>query len=346
MKAAVLVKQNAPLELYEIEIPKLDFGQVLVKVEHSGVCGKQIDEITGRQGEDRFIPHLLGHEGGGVVMEIGPGVNKVKPGDHVVMHWVKSTGIDSPAPRFNYKGKVLSAGWVTTFSDYTVASENRLTPVGKDVPSDVRALLGCAVTTGLGIVFHDAKLMPGQSIAVFGVGGVGLNVVQGADLVSAYPIVAIDTNDEKLEYSRKFGATHTLNAEKVDVAAALKDISSGRGLDVVVDTTGRNKVRETAYDATHPKTGLTILCGVPFTGERLSIDSFPLHMGRRMIGSHGGDTVPEVDIPRYVELFRLGKLKLSELITNRFEITDINAAIDLMLAGQACGRCVINMGHA
>jgi S-(hydroxymethyl)glutathione dehydrogenase/alcohol dehydrogenase len=346
MKAAVLVKQNAPLEIYEVELPKLDFGQVLVKVEHSGVCGKQIDEITGRQGEDRFIPHLLGHEGGGVVMETGPGVNKVKAGDHVVMHWVKSTGIDSPAPRFNYKGQTLSAGWVTTFSDYTIASENRLTPVGKDVPSDVRALLGCAVTTGLGIVFHNAKLMPGQSIAIFGVGGVGLNVVQGADLVSAYPIVAIDTNDQKLEYSRKFGATHTLNAEKVDVAAALKDISNGRGLDVVVDTTGRNKVREVAYDATHAKTGLTILCGVPFSGERLSIDSFPLHMGRRMIGSHGGDTVPEVDIPRYVELFRLGKLKLSELITNRFDITEINEAVDLMLTGQICGRCVINMGHA
>src|SRR5580700_10651007 len=125
MKAAVLVKQNAPLEVYEVEIPKLDVGQVLVRVEYSGICGKQIDEITGRQGEDRFIPHLLGHEGGGVVMEIGPGVNKVKPGDNVVMHCVKSTGIDSPAPRFNYKGQVLSAGWVTTFSDYTVASENR-----------------------------------------------------------------------------------------------------------------------------------------------------------------------------------------------------------------------------
>jgi S-(hydroxymethyl)glutathione dehydrogenase/alcohol dehydrogenase len=345
MKAAVLVKQNAPLEVYEVEIPRLDYGQVLVKVEHSGVCGKQIDEITGRQGEDRFIPHLLGHEGGGEVMEVGPGVTKVKPGDHVVMHWVKSTGVDSPPPRFAYKGQTLSAGWVTTFSNYTIASENRLTPVGRDVPSDVRALLGCAVTTGLGIVFHNAKLTPGQSIAVFGVGGVGLNVVQGADLVNAHPIVAIDTNADKLEYARKFGATHTINVEQVNVAEALKDLSGGRGFDAVVDTTGRNKVREVAYDATHPKTGVTVLCGVPFSADRLAIDSFPLHMGRRLIGSHGGDTVPEVDIPRYVELFRRGKLKLSELITNRFGLADINKAVELMIAGQACGRCVIEMAH-
>jgi S-(hydroxymethyl)glutathione dehydrogenase/alcohol dehydrogenase len=346
MKAAVLVKQNAPLDVYEVELPKLGIGQVLVKVEHSGICGKQIDEISGRQGEDRFIPHLLGHEGGGEVMEIGPGVTKVKPGDSVVMHWVKGSGIDSPAPRFNYKGQVLSAGWVTTFSDYTIASENRLTPVGHDVPSDVRALLGCAVTTGLGIVFNNAKLLPGQSIAVFGVGGVGLNVVQGADLVSAYPIVAIDKSDEKLAYARRFGATHTINVEREDAAAVLRELSHGRGFDAVVDTTGVNKVRETAYDATQPKAGVTVLCGVPFAGERLAIDSFPLHMGRRLIGSHGGDTVPDTDIPRYVELYRIGKLRLAELITNRFALPQINEAVALVQQGHACGRCVIEMAHA
>lgn len=345
MKAAVLVKQNAPLDIYEVDLPKLDIGQVLVKVDHSGICGKQIDEITGRQGEDRFIPHLLGHEGGGEVLDIGPGVKKVKPGDRVVMHWVKGSGIDSPPPRFAHKGQVLSAGWVTTFSDHTIASENRLTPVDHDVPSEVRALLGCAVTTGLGIVFNNAKLLPGQSIAVFGVGGVGLNVVQGAELVNAYPIVAIDRNDDKLEFARRFGATHTINTEKVDAAAALKDLSHGQGFDAVVDTTGLNRLREVAYDATAAKSGVTVLCGVPFAADRLSIDSFPLHMGRRLIGSHGGDTQPDIDIPRYVKLYQLGKLRLDELITNRFPLAEVNAAVDTVRAGHACGRCVIEMGH-
>ena len=345
MKAAVLVKQNAELEIYEIDVPKLDVGQVLVRIEYSGICGKQIDEISGRQGEDRYIPHLLGHEGGGEVVEIGPGVTKVKPGDRVVMHWVKGSGIDSRPPRFSYRGQVLSAGWVTTFSDYTIASENRLTPAPQGAPGDVLALLGCAVTTGLGIVFHNARLLPGQSIAVFGVGGVGLNVVQGADLVNAYPIVALDRSDAKLEFARQFGATHTVNVEKVDAAAALKELSRGLGFQAVVDTTGINTIREIAYDATHQKAGTTILCGVPYATDRLSIDSFPLHLGRRVIGSHGGDTVPDLDIPRYFELYRLGKLRLDELITNRFKLAEINRAVETVRAGQAWGRCLIETAN-
>jgi len=345
MKAAVLVKQNSALELYDIEVPKLEVGQVLVRVEYSGICGKQIDEISGRQGGDQYIPHLLGHEGGGEVVETGPGVRKVKPGDRVVMHWVKGSGIDSAPPRFNYKGQVLSAGWVTTFSDYTIASENRLTPMPQGAPSDVLALLGCAVTTGLGIVFHNARLLPGQSIAVFGVGGVGLNVVQGADLVNAYPIVALDRSDAKLEFARQFGATHTVNVEKVDAAAALKELSRGLGFQAVVDTTGINTIREIAYDATHQKAGTTILCGVPYATDRLSIDSFPLHIGRRVIGSHGGDTVPDLDIPRYFELYRLGKLRLDELITNRFKLAEINRAVETVRAGQAWGRCLIETAN-
>ena len=343
MKAAVLVRQNSALELYHVEVPKLEVGQVLVRVKYSGICGKQIDEITGRQGDDKHIPHLLGHEGGGEVVEIGPGVTKVKPGDRVVMHWVKSSGIDSRPPRFSYRGQVLSAGWVTTFSDYTIASENRLTPMPADAPGDVLALLGCAVTTGLGIVFHNARLLPGQSIAVFGVGGVGLNVVQGADLVNAYPIVALDRSDAKLDFARHFGATHTVNVDKVDPRAALAEHSAELGFDAVVDTTGINTVREIAYQWTRQKAGITILCGVPFAADRLSIDSFPLHMGRRIIGSHGGDTVPDIDIPRYFELYRLGKLQLDELITNRFRLSEINQAVEAVRTGQICGRCVIEM---
>ena len=240
---------------------------------------------------------------------------------------------------------MLSAGWVTTFSDYTIASENRLTPAPQGAPGDVLALLGCAVTTGLGIVFHNARLLPGQSIAVFGVGGVGLNVVQGADLVNAYPIVALDRSDAKLEFARQLGATHTVNVEKVDAAAALKELSRGLGFQAVVDTTGINTIREIAYDATHQKAGTTILCGVPYATDRLSIDSFPLHIGRRVIGSHGGDTVPDLDIPRYFELYRLGKLRLDELITNRFKLAEINRAVETVRAGQAWGRCLIETAN-
>jgi S-(hydroxymethyl)glutathione dehydrogenase/alcohol dehydrogenase len=342
MKAAVLVAANAPLELCDIDIPKLDVGQVLVGIHYSGICGKQIDEIVGRR-PDPYLPHLLGHEGAGVVADVGPGVRKVRPGDSVVLHWMKGSGIDSATPQFRVKGRgtPVNAGCVTTFSDYTIASENRLTRIPSGVKADVAALLGCAVTTGLGIVFNNANVKPGESIAVFGVGGVGLNVIQGAVLVNAHPIVAIDLFDQKLDVARSFGATHCINARNEDVLANLQKLSDGRGIDVCVDTTGNRKVRETAYDATAPK-GRTIFAGVPDAGEKICIDSFPIHFGRRLIGSHGGETRPDEDIPRYLKLSELGKLQLEPLITHRFPLEQINEAIGLVRSGGA-GRCLVQM---
>jgi S-(hydroxymethyl)glutathione dehydrogenase/alcohol dehydrogenase len=341
MKAAILVEQNARLVVTEVEVPRLDVGQVLVKVEYSGICGKQLEEISGKRGDDPYLPHLLGHEGAGVVVEIGPGVRKVKSGDHVVLHWMKSSGIDSAPPRFKWNGTVASAGWVTTFSEYTVASENRVTPIPADVGFDVASLLGCAVTTGLGIVFNDAALKPGQSIAVFGVGGLGINVVQGAALVNAYPIVAIDLYNRKLEWATAFGATHTANATRDDLEAVLIELSEGRGFDATVDVTGNPSVRQMAYNLTG-NMGKTIMAGVPHHQDRITIDSFPLHFGRRILGSHGGDTRPDTDIPRYVQLYKLGKLKLDEQITHRYCLDEINEAVEVVRKGEA-GRCIISM---
>lgn len=341
MKAAILVAQRKPLVVDEIEVPELAVGQVLVKVAYSGICGKQLEEISGKRGEDPYIPHLLGHEGAGTVVEVGPGVRKVKGGDHVVLHWMKGSGIDSEPPRFRWNGTEVSAGWVTTFSQYTIASENRITSIPKDVPLDAASLLGCAATTGLGIVFNDAALMPGQSIAVFGVGGVGLNVLQGAGLVNAYPIVAVDLHDHKLEQALAFGATHTINSRNQDLESSLRDLAGPGGLDVAVDLTGDATVREVAYNLTSDR-GKTVLAGVPHHLDRITIDSFPLHHGRRIIGSHGGNTQPDVDIPRYLRLYELGKLKLEEQITHRFCLDDINQGIELVQTGEA-GRCVVSV---
>ena len=341
MKAAILTEQNAPLVVADVEMPDLDVGQVLVDLAYSGICGKQLEEISGKRGPDAYLPHLLGHEGAGVVKGVGPGVRKVKPGDHVVLHWVKGSGIDSAPPRYDWDGTSVSAGWVTTFSQKTIASENRVTVIDPDIDLDVAALLGCAVTTGLGIVFNNAALMPGQSIAVFGVGGIGLNVLLGANLVNAYPIVAIDLHDHKLEQALRFGATHVVNAATQDAGAFLRDLVGPNGLDATVDLTGNSAVREVAYAATS-NTGKTVLAGVPDHKEKITIDSFPLHFGRKIFGSHGGETRPDVDIPRYLELYKLGKLKLKEQITHRFELKDINQAIDVVRTGEA-GRCLISI---
>lgn len=342
MKAAVLVEINRPLEILDLDLPKLDVGQVLVKIEYSGICGKQIDEITARRGHDPYLPHLLGHEGAGVVEDVGPGVRTVKVGDRVVLHWIKGSGIDASPAGFTTKaGAKVNAGCVTTFSDYTVAAENRVTKIPHDAPADVAALLGCAVTTGLGIVFNNARMRPGESVVVFGAGGVGVNVIQGAVLVNAHPIVAVDVVDAKLEWAKGFGATHTVNGKTQDVAAVLKELTGGKGFDVTVDTTGHRAVREAAYDAAGPK-GRIVYAGVPDATEKITIDSFPIHFGRQLIGSHGGETVPDQDIPRYLSLSKLGKLELSSLITHRFPLEKVNEAIDTVRTGGA-GRCLLRM---
>ncbi len=341
-RAAMLVQQHAPLVVAEdVELPAPGVGQVLVKVAFSGICGKQLDEIDGRRGPDPYLPHLLGHEGAGTVVEVGAGVRKVTPGDHVVLHWMKGHGIDAATPACARNGERVNAGCVTTFSEYTIASENRVTPIPADAPLDVASLLGCAVTTGLGIVFNNANLRPGQSIAVFGAGGVGLNVIQGAVMVSAFPIVAVDRHAKRLEQARAFGATHVVSTSTPGAERALRVLIGDRGFDATVDLTGVAAVRELAYRLTSD-TGRTILAGVPEHEETITIDSFPLHFGRTITGVHGGDTKPEVDIPRYLQLWQQGKLKLNELITHRFRLKDINEAVEQVRAGEA-GRCLIEL---
>jgi S-(hydroxymethyl)glutathione dehydrogenase/alcohol dehydrogenase len=343
MNAAILVKQNDPLIVAEVEIPDLAAGQVLVKVERSGICGKQVDEITGKRGEDLFLPHLLGHEGAGVVVEAGPGVRKVKSGDHVVLHWMKGSGMDAAPPRYDWDGVQVSAGWVTTFNEYAIVSENRVTSIDPEVGFDVAALLGCAVTTGLGIVFNDADLKPGQSVAIFGAGGIGLNAVQGAALVNAYPIVAVDIEDHKLESAIAFGATHTVNSKSQDPEAFLNELTGGNGVSVSVDTTGNSKVFEMAYRVTS-NTGTAVLAGVLHHEQPITIDPYKLHFGRRIVASHGGNTRPDDDIPRYIQLYKLGKLKLDEQITHSYPLSEINEAMDSVRSGRAL-RCMVSIGE-
>ncbi len=339
--AAILETLDAPLVLAEIESQPLECGQVLVRVHRSGICGAQLNEIAGTKGPDRFLPHLLGHEGGGVVVETGPGVTVVKPGDHVVLHWRKGNGIHSKPAGYKWNGRHVNSGWVTTFSEYAVVSENRVTPVPKDVPFEIAALMGCAVTTALGLINNLAQVKIGQSVAVFGCGGVGLNVIQGATMVSADPIIAIDLYDHKLAMAKEFGATHTLNAKNCDVAAEVRKIVGPAGVDVAVEMTGDVRVIEQAYALTANQ-GRTILVGVPRHDQNIGIHSLPLHHGKVLTGCEGGDTNPTTDIPRYMRLYQRGKLALDHLITHRFPLAEINTALDKIRAGEV-GRCMLTM---
>lgn len=342
MKAAILVEQKRPLVIADINLPgELQYGQVLVKVMCSGICGSQIGEIEGVKGHDKFLPHLLGHEGGGIVLETGPGVTRVKKNDHVVMHWRRGFGIESPTPKYQWGEKTVNAGWVTTFNEYAVVSENRLTPITDDIDFGIAALMGCAVTTGLGVVNNNARLKIGESIAVFGVGGIGLNIVQGSSLVSANPIIAIDIYDHKLKLAKTFGATHLINSTKTDVKDEIHKIVGDQGVDVAVDNTGNVKVIEAAYEVTSVN-GRAILVGVPRKGDNINIYSLPLHFEKTLTGSHGGESNPSIDIPNYIKLYRKGHLNLKEMISHNFKLKEINKAIDAMQNGEVV-RCMIRM---
>jgi len=343
MLAAILVEQKKPLVLDKVSLPEeLHYGQVLVKVHYSGICGSQIGEINGVKGEDKYLPHLLGHEGSGEVVAVGNGVTHVKPSDHVVMHWMPGSGIESKPPVYSWKGKLLNAGWVTTFNEYAIVSENRLTIIPKDFDLKIAALFGCAVTTGLGVINNKAQLQIGQSVLILGAGGVGLNIIQGAAMVSAHPIIAVDLYDAKLDVAKKLGATHIINTKMQNVTDAVHKIVGDNGIDVVVDNTGNPQVIEEGYRLTSSK-GRMILVGVLPKDKKVSLNTLALHFGKTLSGTKGGECRPDLDIPRYIRLCQAGKLKLSEFITDRIPLTEINEAIERMRRGEVIGRCLIGV---
>lgn len=342
MKAAILVESNQPLIVDEIACPDIvEFGQVLVDVHYSGICGAQINEIDAVKGPDKYLPHLLGHEGSGIVRKVGLGVSTVKEGDHVVMHWRPSAGIQSPTPKYGWGGKTVNAGWVTTFNEQSIVSENRLTVIPHNFDMKVAPLFGCAVTTAFGVVNNDAQVKVGQSVLVFGIGGVGINIVQAASMVSATPIVGVDLLQHKLEMGKKFGLTHGVLGGEDQLMAKICNIVGSQGADVVIETTGNSRVIEEAYNLTHPD-GKTILVGVPQKGDNISIPSLPLHFNKVLTGSHGGEAEPDKDIPRFIRLMNAGKLDFDGLITHEFSLDSINEAIKLFRSGEA-GRIVLNM---
>ena len=340
-RAAILAQSRQPLVVDTIDMPaELDAGQVLVKVLYTTICGAQINEIDALKGVDKFLPHLLGHEASAEVVEIGPGVTMVKPGDTVVLHWRPSRGIQSRTPAYGWRGQKLNAGWITTFNEYAVLSENRMTPIPADFDLRTAPLLGCAVTTAAGVVNNDAHLKIGESVVIFGAGGVGLNLVQFAALAGGHPIVAVDLLDHKLDMARARGATHSINGAKVsDVAGAIRDIVGAAGPDKVFETTGVKSVIESAYELTHAD-GVCVLVGVPH--EKVTINTLPIHFNKILTGSHGGSAMPHIDIPRIIRLVKAGRLSFDGLITDEFALDDINPAFDLVRSGKA-GRVLIRV---
>ena len=340
-KAAILTELKSPLIVAEINLPEtLVAGQVLVRIHYSGICGSQLGEIDGAKGPDKYLPHLLGHEASGTVLAVGPGVRHVKPDDKVVLHWRKGLGIEAETPHYTWQGRQVNAGWITTFNEFSVVSENRVTAIPADSDLDIAALFGCAVTTGFGVVQNNAKVMIGESVVVFGAGGIGLSIIQAAALAGAHPIIAVDRYAAKLNLARELGASHMIDSITTDARQEIMNIIGTAGLDVFIDNTGQPSVIETGYSLVTGR-GRVILVGVPKAGNTININSLQLHFGKVLTGSHGGEAIPQDDIPRLMRLHRCGKLALRELLTDVFTLDQVNLAIDGMRSGTVSGRCIL-----
>jgi S-(hydroxymethyl)glutathione dehydrogenase/alcohol dehydrogenase len=331
--AAILVEQQKPLELAEVELPKLGYGQVLVAIKATRICGSQIGEIDGVKGPDKHLPHLLGHEAGGVVLEVGPEVKHVSPGDRVVCHWRPGAGIDAGGSVYKWGGKPVNAGPITTFQGMSVISENRLTRVTPETDIELCCLLADTLTTGFGVVVRDARLEIGESAVVIGVGGIGLGTVLGAHLAGACPIIAVDLHDHKLAKAREFGATHTIHAGREDMPARAREILGGSA-DAVFDGTGNPAVIEGAWSITSPQ-GRVVLVGVMPSDRSLSFNTLPLHYGKRLIGSEGGASLPSKDIPKLIRILKGRNISVQKMISHRVQISEINKAVSDMRSGKS-----------
>ena len=336
MKAAVLEKLNYPLAIREVFPTQLLPGQVYVKVLASGLCGAQLHEIRGHRGNEKFLPHLMGHEGCGIVKEVGPGVTTVKEGDKVVMHWRPGSGIESEFPKYHLGEKIISSGKCTTLSEFSIVSENRLTKVPHDTPTVLAAMLGCSLTSALGIIDNECNLKFGESVAIIGCGGVGLNLIQAAKMKNAYPVYGVDINDKMFDLTHQIG---------VDIFTCDLEFIPEK-VDVILDTTGVSEVISKAFDKLAPS-GRLIMVGQPAPGTDLNIFN-PLSMfdgqGKSIRASQGGGTKPDEDIPRYIKLANREMLDFNTLHTDTFALDNINDAFDLLKTGNA-GRIMIKIGE-
>jgi Zn-dependent alcohol dehydrogenase len=338
MKAAILIEKNKPLHVDSINLPKkLSFGQVRVRLLTSGLCGAQLQEIAGLKGNEKYMPHLIGHEGCGIVEDLGENVSKVKKGDKVVMHWRKGAGIEADFAKYTWNEREISGGKVTTLAEEVVVSENRVTAVSKDIDNEFCALLGCGLSTGFSVVNKDANIKFGESVLVIGCGGVGLSCVQAAKLSLASEVVGIDINEKKRQMVENFGANFY---SPVDVE---KIVESKTKFDCIIDTTGILSF-VSRFIPLLSEQGRCILVSQPKAGSQIMISDpikFFSSNGQTIRSTQAGNFDPDIDIPRYIKLYKNGQINIKSLVTDRYDIFNVNEAITKLKSGES-GRIIIN----
>jgi S-(hydroxymethyl)glutathione dehydrogenase/alcohol dehydrogenase len=342
-KAAVLQKINSPLEIIEIYSRPLEYGQVLVKIFYSGVCRSQVMEMDGARGVDKYLPHLMGHEATGEVVETGDGVTKVQKGDYVVLTWIKSKGINSAAPKYDACDQVINAGLITTFSQFTVVSENRVIKIPPGLPLDVGVLFGCALQTGAGMVFNELKPRSKDVVIVLGLGGIGFSALMALSQLKCKKIIAIDISDERLQLAKFFGATDVINSKVQDVKSVVIELCEN-GADGCIESAGKVETIELGFSLIKKNGGKLYFASHPPEGEYIQIAPHELISGKKIYGSWGGACNPDIDIPKLANLCLTKKLPLGKLISKKYNLDEINIALDDLKNGKVF-RPIIVMNH-
>jgi NDMA-dependent alcohol dehydrogenase len=363
MKAAVLYETKKPLVVEDVQLAAPKHGEVLVKIGAAGVCHSDYHFMNGDL--PIGLPCVIGHEGAGVVEEVGQGVTTVKPGDHVVLLFRPNCGhcefCSQGRPALCWMaGKIRNTGHllddtsrisrngdeikhflgVSCFAERTVVPEQGIVPIAKDIPLEVAALVGCAVMTGVGAVMNTAHVPPGASSLVIGVGGVGLNCIMGLQLVGAYPIIAADIHDSKLETATDFGATHVINSGSTDLVAAVKELT-GDGVDYAFEAIGNPKTMSQAFAALR-RGGTATAVGIAPMGSEMSVSAGDLvYQEKSLKGSYYGGAHPQTDMPRLLELYQHGRLPIDKLITRRYKLDQVNEAYDALLKGEVARSVLI-----
>jgi S-(hydroxymethyl)glutathione dehydrogenase/alcohol dehydrogenase len=365
-RAAVAWEAGKPLEIEEVDLQGPKEGEVLIRLVATGVCHTDAFTLTGEDPEGIF-PSILGHEGGAVVEEVGAGVNSVQPGDHVIPLYTPECGecsfcksgktnlcqairvtqgqglMPDGSSRFSKNGQTLYHYMGTsTFSEYTVLPEISLAKISKEAPLDKVCLLGCGITTGIGAVLNTAKAEPGSTIVVFGLGGIGLSVVQGAVMSGAGRIVCVDINEDKFAMARMLGATDFINPKDYDqpVQDVIVDLTDG-GADYSFECIGNVDVMRSALECCHKGWGESVIIGVAGAGQEISTRPFQLVTGRVWRGTAFGGVRGRTELPGYVENYMAGKINIDDMVTHTMGLEDINKAFDLMHAGESIRSVVI-----
>lgn len=364
-KAAVAFESGKPLEVVEVDLEGPQAGEVLVELKATGVCHTDAFTLSGDDPEGAF-PAILGHEGAGVVVEVGAGVKSLQPGDHVIPLYtaecrecdfclhpktnlcqaVRETQGRGVMPngtsRFSLDGKpILHYMGCSTFSNYSVLPEISLAKIRKDAPFDKVCYIGCGVTTGIGAVVYSAKVEPGSRVVVFGLGGIGLNVIQGARMVGARQIIGVDLNPGKVHLAEKFGMTDFINPTEVDnVVEAILDLTGG-GADYTFECIGNVDVMRQALESCHKGWGESHIIGVAGAGQEIATRPFQLVTGRSWHGVAFGGARGRTDVPTIVDWYMEGRINIDDLITHTMPLEDINSAFDLMHSGESIRSVVL-----